>query len=244
MPDRFYVPEEWSETMELAGTEAHHLIRVLRAAPGNNIEIFNGRGHASDAVVESVGKQAVTLRLVPPMKTTPAPDCEIVLAVAAPKGDRWSWMIEKVTELGVDRLIPLSTARSVVKPGNQKLLKAEQTVIAACKQSGRNRVLAIEPLCPLQDLRQRVDLETTRLLVGDHSAVVDTTDFGKWCYHSRAVLAVVGPEGGLTAQERDLLTEWGARPISLSSYVLRVETAALAYAAWLCAGRQHLPAVF
>ncbi|WP_437227291.1 RsmE family RNA methyltransferase [Planctomicrobium sp. SH661] len=237
MPDRFYVPEVWSDRLKLDGPEAHHLGRVLRASPGDQIEIFDGRGTSATAIVEAVGKRTVTLKVDSARTNTPLPACEIVLAVAAPKGDRLAWMIEKVTELGVDRLIPITTTRSVVKPSDQKLHKGEQTVIAACKQSGRNRLLIIEELCPLTQLDRRVEVSNAAVWVGSPGAPAIATHSPNEDCSRKQWVAVIGPEGGLTAEEMELLQTWNSRSISLSPFVLRVETAAAAFATWMVASR-------
>lgn len=205
----------------------------MRAAPGDVIEIFDGQGRASAAVVESVQKRSVTIRCLPPGKHSPPPHCEVVLAVAVPKGERLSWMIEKVTELGVDRLVPLSTVRSVVLPSDQKLHKAEQTVIAACKQSGRDRELVVEPVCALSRLFEREEFRSALTFLGAPGSEQYTTDFQKKSCDVKMLLAVIGPEGGLTEEEVIFLLSRGAHPVSLSPYTLRVETAAVAFATWL-----------
>lgn len=219
--------------MELTGPEAHHLGRVMRAEPGDSVEIFDGQGRSAAARVESVQKRVVIIRVLPPVKTVSRPECEVVLAVAVPKGERLSWMIEKVTELGVDRLIPLTTARSIVLPSDQKLHKGEQTVIAACKQSGRDFELTIEPVTPLRNLFEREEFRNAALCVGVPGACRHTTDFQNKSCDARMLLAVIGPEGGLTEEEFEFLIAQGASSVSLSPYVLRVETAAIAFAAWL-----------
>lgn len=234
MADRFYHPGPWNDFVTLDGAEAHHLARVLRAEPGEQVELFDGHGGAAEAEVIEVAKRSVLLRLISPVNSTPRQSPEVVLAVASPKGERLAWMIEKVTELGVDRLIPLQTARSVVIPGDQKLHKLEQTVIAACKQSGRNRLLRIDEPCPLTRLADRIDPEKCLLLIGNRSGQPIITAFNdEGCIRLDAVIAVIGPEGGLTAEEESLLTAWGARSVCLSRQILRVETAAIAMAAAL-----------
>lgn len=243
MADRFYVPGEWSVSseqcgrLELVGTEAHHLARVLRAEPGDQIEIFDGQGRSAAAVIDSVKKNLVTLHLTSDVQESPIPFPELILAVAAPKGDRWSWLIEKATELGIDRLIPISTARSIVHPGDQKLQKAEQTVLAACKQSHRDRLMVIDPVCPLDKLEERIHLAASQLYFGSPGCLPGSASISASIAGSsggfRSLMAVIGPEGGLTSQEERILTDWGATPLSLSPHVLRIETAAIAFASWM-----------
>jgi len=237
MPDRFYVPGEWSQFLELDGTEAHHLARVLRAVPGDGIQIFDGSGKSAAATVMGVQKRTVKLQVSLPVQMSCRPTPEVVLATAVPKGDRLAWMIEKVTELGVDRFIPLSTERGVVKPSDQKLHKAEQTVIAACKQSGRNHLMTIEPISSLSQLMARTDLQAARCLMGAQQADNYATILRNECCDYRRLVVIIGPEGGLTTEEQSFLQQAGVQPVSLSPQILRIETAAVAFAAWLCSLR-------
>lgn len=244
MPPRFYAPGS-KETVggvpesliTLDEAESHHLIHVLRSKVGDEVELFDGRGGAANGIVESIRKRAALIKVIAPWQTSSPPTCNIVLAVAVPKGDRLSWMIEKVTELGVDRIIPVVTSRSVVKPSDQKLHKAEATAIAACKQSGRNRLPVIDPLCSLQSLPDRIDLTKSSLLVGaPHSSQSVSLD-SKFNYKSGNLIGVVGPEGGLTDEELEQLRNWGAGEICLSPHILRIETAAVAFTAVAVSGR-------
>jgi len=234
MPDRFYVPGEWSQFLDLDGTEAHHLVRVLRAVPGDVIQVFDGHGKSAAATVTEVQKRTVRLQVSLPGQLSLQPSPEVVLAAAVPKGDRLAWMIEKVTELGVDRFIPLSTERSVVKPSDQKLHKAEQTVIAACKQSGRDHLMTIEPVCSLLQLMTRPDLQAARYLVGARQAENYATILKKESCDYPHLVVIIGPEGGLTLEEQSFLQQAGVQLVSLSPQILRIETAAVAFAAWLC----------
>lgn len=144
MPDRFYAPVPFdSSLIELSHDESQHLASVLRKAPGDVVEIFDGRGHAVEAVVENAAKRAATVRILRSIPATHAVSPRIELATAVPKGDRARWLIEKATELGADVWTPLALTRSVVDPGDGKLDKLRQTVITACKQCGRNDLLEI-----------------------------------------------------------------------------------------------------
>ena len=115
MIDRFYHPQAWDSRVTLDETEATHLYRVLRKQPGDEVELFNGRGEACRATVVSVEKKQVQLepKRVRIDETGPS---GVTLALAPPKGDRFRWVIEKATELGVDEIVPLLTERTVVEP--------------------------------------------------------------------------------------------------------------------------------
>src|SRR5712691_11012374 len=132
--ERFFLRQPLQlATVELDGPEAHHLLHVLRAKIGDRLGLFNGDGDEALVEIVRIRKRSAELHIVETW-TTPAEPRQLILAVALPKGDRARWLIEKATELGVARIIPLRTARSVVEPREGKIDKLEQSVIEACKQ--------------------------------------------------------------------------------------------------------------
>ncbi len=234
--DRFHAPGDWGQdSVRLSPDELHHLMRVLRKQPGDLIEIFNGSGRRATVSIESVTKRDVVLKLDGEIRLQPVPSPTVTLAVAPPKGERLKWLIEKCTELGVDTFVPLRTQRSIVEPGDAKLHKLDQTVIAACKQSRRDRLMTITPVQELQDF---LAAKPRRLVVcGD--PVGGTAEALIAAHQEKVTLGttlqdiaiIVGPEGGLTSAEVELLTQTGAITLSVGDNVLRVETAAVALAA-------------
>jgi len=229
MPHRFYLPE-LSETgiATLEGLEAHHLIHVLRAKAGEAVELFNGSGLVATAEIMVVRKRDAELRILD-ARRDPAPSRQVILGTAVPKGDRFDWLIEKATELGVARLIPLVTSRSIVDPRDSKLDKLRQTVIAACKQSGRNHLMEVSPVTAWSDFCQREFPNHSSFIAHPHPGA-STISVSLVVDHSRIVFAV-GPEGGFTDDEVALAVKCGATPISLGPHILRIETAGLALAA-------------
>lgn len=231
MPNRFYLanlPESGAAVLE--DLEAHHLIHVLRASPGDIVELFNGTGLVASAQITSLHKRDAKLQILGSHREDPSPR-QIIVATAVPKGDRFDWLIEKATELGVTRIIPLRTARSVVDPRESKLEKLRQTVIAACKQSGRNHLLELESTTTWSDFVTR-ELEQSASYIA-HPGPTTRSASSLWDGKSSIVFAI-GPEGGFTDEEVELAVGRGAKPISLGPRILRIETAALALAA--CAG--------
>ena len=146
MADRFYAPLSFEEPIvELSREESQHLATVLRKSPGDAVELFDGHGRSAQGMVEEVSRRRCTVRIVQQSTTALEPSPRIELATAVPKGDRARWLVEKATELGADRWTPLRLTRSVVDPGDGKLERLRQTVISACKQCGRDRLMDIEP---------------------------------------------------------------------------------------------------
>lgn len=238
--ERFFLPRplqlatsEPVATVELDGSEAHHLLHVLRAKVGDRVGLFNGLGDEALADIVNIGKRSAELRVIE-CWTTPLFPGEIVIATALPKGDRADWLIEKATELGVTRLIPLRTERSVVEPRESKLQRLEQIVVSACKQCGRSRLLRIDPLTSLTDLlRARSSApQTPQLVLADPRATQTLSDWLESSGNAApSLIALIGPEGGFTADEHSAAIAAGALSVRIGSHILRVETAALAIAA-------------
>lgn len=230
MLDRFFCcPMPSGDVALLEGTEAHHLSRVLRKTKGERIEIFDGDGHFALAEIEAVEKKSVELKVLE-RGVSPPPLGQVVLASAVPKGDRFRWLVEKAVELGVDRLVPLITERSVVKPGEGKREKVEQAVIEASKQCRRNYLMEVADPKPwpvfLKECLAQNDLTFMAHPEGAHLRDVFPARFPD------RIIFIVGPEGGFTDEEIREATQAGAIPVGLGPNILRIETAALTLAAF------------
>ena len=160
MSSRFYCPDPPRDgRFRLGAEESRHLARVSRHVAGDLVELFDGQGFATLARVVEVGKDRVELIAEGEPIPEARPRCSLTLATAIPKGDRFDWLVEKATEIGVGRLIPLVTERSVVDPRESKLERLRRTIIEACKQSGRNRLMTLEPVTAWADLVRQPDRE-------------------------------------------------------------------------------------
>jgi len=242
--ERFFLPQPLQlampdDAVELDGPEAHHLLHVLRAKVGDRVGLFNGQGDEAIAELISHRKRTAHFRILNRW-TTSADTDELILATPLPKGDRARWLVEKATELGVTRIIPLRTARSIVEPGDGKMDKLAQAAIAACKQSGRSRLPRLDPVTTLSE----VLLEFTAaplpkcLLLADPRAQRALGEM-LGC-KVPTTMALIGPEGGFTADEHSAAIAAGANSVRLGPHILRIETAVLAMsAAWASQGLQR-----
>jgi len=240
MPDRFYVsPILESGTLKIEGTEAHHLSGVLRLEPGQVIEIFDGQGTTAKAEIVRSSKRSVDVQ-IQSVHREPRPIGEVILGTCVPKGERFDWLIEKATELGVSEVIPLSTTRSVVEPRDAKLDRLRQSVIAACKQSRRNWLLKISPVSSWHDFVSSNCRERTLFVAHPEPRFPKSTTLKSTTTTSRtelqeipadrSIAVAVGPEGGLTDEEIEFALTHQARMIDLGPLILRIETAAIALA--------------
>lgn len=227
MAERFYLQSPpAADQAELTGDEARHLARVLRARLGDVVTLFDGRGCEWPARVVAIDRDRVRLAVESPRLET-APARQVVIAAALPKGDRQKWMVEKLTELGATRLVPLATERGVAEATPAAIERLVRAAIEACKQCGRNTLLEIAPPRPLAALFADRDPAAVAV-VGDPAG----EPLGPLLsLHDGPILAIVGPEGGLSAAELAAAEAAGCRRVSLGPHILRVETAAVAFAA-------------
>jgi 16S rRNA (uracil1498-N3)-methyltransferase len=148
--DRYFSDVPISEgSALLAGSEAHHLIHVMRAKPGDRVVLFDGSGAEYAAQVQQIERSRVQLAVLSRQEVDRELPLELTLGVALPKGDRQRWLVEKAVELGVGRIVPLVTARTVAQPPvalasrQWPAGRLRRTVIEASKQCGRNRLMEI-----------------------------------------------------------------------------------------------------
>ncbi|MGD9858391.1 MAG: 16S rRNA (uracil(1498)-N(3))-methyltransferase [Planctomycetaceae bacterium] len=228
---RFYIADSLNpDVVDLTGDEAAHLARVLRLTVGEQVCAFDGKGNSAVAEIMEAGKRSARLRILERLPVFNLAGPDVTLITAVPKSDRFRWLVEKATELGVRRLIPVRTERSVVHPGDGKLQKMQAAVIAACKQCGRNDLLTIEPAQEWADVMQ---LATGRqLLVADPQGR-PIRDISLRTESGSELALAIGPEGGLAPREVDVARQAGAVLVCLGPSILRIETAALAMAAWV-----------
>jgi len=226
--DRFFHPDLSSPAFELLEGEAHHLARVLRKTAGESVEVFDGAGGSTVARIADVSKRRVLLERLADVKVDPVPACRTRVACAVPKGDRFKWIVEKLTEIGTDDLQLLTTERSVVEPGEAKRERLEQHVLSACKQCGRNRVLTIHPPAEWALFaRQASGVLFLADRAGGPPLQTPTIPTGE------TMTVAIGPEGGWTDSERAIARERSAQAVAFGEYILRVETAAIIGGSWL-----------
>jgi 16S rRNA (uracil1498-N3)-methyltransferase len=209
---------------QLTGPEAHHLLHVMRLAPGDRVVLFDGAGAEFDAVVQACGRTDVQLSIESRREVNRELPAPLVLGVALPKGDRQKVLVEKLTELGASRLVPLVTARSVVKLSDGGRQKLARLVIEASKQCGRNRLMTIDPPQPLAEFLASAPADADRWIAHPSGSPLATPQriTATWC--------AVGPEGGFADDEVELAQQAGWQCVTLGPRILRIETAAIALA--------------
>jgi 16S rRNA (uracil1498-N3)-methyltransferase len=237
LPDRFFhSPPLALGDVRLDGAEAHHLLHVLRAKPGLEVVLFDGSGAEFDATVQQTDRAAVYLNVSKRREADREPAVAVTLGVALPKGDRQRWLVEKATELGVARLVPLITMRGVAQPVGAALERFRRGVIEAAKQCGRNRLMDVgEPQPWAEFVGGQAPVAATRLLAHPGGIALSAalrSDGGA----AGEIWLAIGPEGGWTESEVRQALDAGWLAVDLGRRLLRTETAAIALAARVVLG--------
>ena len=232
MADRYFVETPiLGPRAVLVGDEAHHLLHVMRAKPGQQVTVFDGSGAEFAARVERLSRNEVELAVEERVEVDRESPLHLTLAVALPKGDRQRWLVEKAVELGIARVVPLETSRGVAQPVEKALGRLRRTVIEASKQCGRNRLMEIgEPQTWLALAAAAAPAGCLRVLA-DPAGAAKLSDVLRNRLELSGVQAAIGPEGGWTEAELGLARAHGWQIVGLGPRILRVETAALAIAA-------------
>jgi len=226
---RFYVPQTFdTDFIEISGDEAAHMLRVLRMTVGDRVSLFDGAGQEVIAEVTGTQKHTARVRVRERLPRKPLVTPVITLVTAVPKSDRFRWLVEKATELGVRRLIPVRTERSVVHPGDGKLKKMQAASIAACKQCGRNDLLLIQPV---QDWTEMLHQTAPFPKLIAHPEGQPLGGSLAAINRESQVVLIVGPEGGLSDGEVELARAAGGEIVQLGESILRTETASLSMVA-------------
>jgi 16S rRNA (uracil1498-N3)-methyltransferase len=224
---RFFVDSVQGETAELRGEEARHLARVLRADPGQLYEVSDNQS-AYLARIEEARPDRVLFRVVEPIASAPLP-VRVTLCAALVKFDAFEWIVEKATELGVERILPVNTARSDKGLFEASAKRRERWVRIAREASQQSRRTHLPEILPAAGFEHGLAVEA------DYHYFLDET--AAWPFlgllpaaraASDRVALLVGPEGGWTVVERDLATGANWRAASLGRGVLRAETAVVA----------------
>ena len=211
--------------LTLAGDEGRHAVVVRRIRLGEMIMIGNGRGLGVRGVVVDVSGSSLIVEVVNHL-TSPAEPRRFVAAQALAKGDRSELAVEMMTEMGVDEIVPWQASRSIVRWSPDRIARAltkwRSTAREAAKQSRRLNVPHVSDPVTTRQLIHRMTSADLVLMLHEEAkeslAEVDLPAVG-------TVLIIIGPEGGISPEERDQLTQAGARSVSISDAVLRTSTA-------------------
>src|ERR1041385_7439892 len=232
---RFYLPPELSQgpVLFLTGAEAHHALRVLRLRPKDKVTVLNGMGKDFLCEVEASDRDKIKLAVLQE-RESPQRACEITLLIGIPKGKIFENIIQKATELGVSRIVPLITERVVTKfdqkEAARKAAKWQQIAVEAIKKCGSSWLPKIEtPATPINFLAKNDPFDLPLLGSLRPGSKHPCQYFEKFRadhnHQPRSACIWIGPEGDFTDDEIKAITAAGGLSITLGSLVLRVETA-------------------
>ncbi|MHC5143391.1 MAG: RsmE family RNA methyltransferase [Planctomycetota bacterium] len=233
---RFYCESIDTESF-LDPVESSHLCRVLRAKKGTKLELFDGQGTLAEGTVERVDKKRTSVRVQKIVRTSPLKTGRIILAVSFAKGQRFDWLVEKCTELGVDHIAAVQFERTVKLGKNTALERYRKISIAAAKQSKR---LFLPEISGPEKFPTTLDsligqYPQSVLIYGDPEGTalsdLSAVKEGQDC------IIVIGPEGGLCENELALLASKNSSGVTINRNILRIETAAVAFCAMVAVTR-------
>jgi 16S rRNA (uracil1498-N3)-methyltransferase len=228
---RVYVdaPVVAGKRLVVAGSAANHIARVLRLRSGDALIVFDGSGGEFSARVEEFRKEAVVVSVEEHRTLDRESPLSLTLAQGVSRGERMDWIIQKATELGASRIVPVFTKRSVVrlddKQAERKLQHWRAIAVSACEQCGRNRLPDVAtPVDFFDVLPAGCSPGETRLLLSPTGdlRIDDLEDVGK------GITVLIGPEGGLEDVEHEAAIAAGFKAVRMGPRVLRTETAAIA----------------
>lgn len=228
-------------------------VQVLRLQPGDTVILFDGVDRQVRARLERIERRAAVVRVEAVEPAVPEPAVQAWLAIVVPANDRMDAVVEKATELGAAGLQPLWSQRSVVRldPGRaaQRREHWQAVAVAACEQCGRCRVPDVRPPSTLADWLRAGPLPPHRVLLSPDAAQPAAAALRRLAQAGAgagvaaeagaatpAVVALSGPEGGLTEAERQAALDHGFVEVALGPRVLRADTAPLAWLAHLLLG--------
>ncbi len=225
--------------------QLHHLRDVLRIKPLEQAAVFDNSGNEYIVEVLEIGARAVKLE-IKERRPVKEPGLRITVACAIPKKVKMDDIMDKLTQLGVECIIPLQTERMIVRLDKQKkqerLARWQKIALSAVKQSQRSRLPLIKPVTGFKDVvlaAHNFDLKLIPTLEGRRKTLREV--FRDSSKKIERVMVLIGPEGDFTPDEVVLAKEAGFLPVSLGSLVLRVDTAAVAVVSFIKLNDPALP---
>lgn len=231
---RFFLPRERIQDQHgsIVGEELAHLRKVLRLAPGDHVTVFDDTGWEHDAVIRSFSAERGDIDILRSSRPERESSLQITLALGLTKGEKMDFAVEKATELGVQAFVPFVSSYTVPKLNDRKVEtrtgRWQRIALSAVKQCGRTVVPKILTLCELRDIMRQPWPDTLKLLFWEREGHLTLKQVYETQRDVRAILLVIGPEGGFSSAEADDARQHGFESVQLGRRILRAETAAVA----------------
>lgn len=225
---RFFLPRVAGPAVTLPPEDGRHIHRSLRMRPGDTLTVTDGQQEYRCRITAFEADDTVCLAVEEATSVCCEPSLAVTLYQGLPKGDKMDWIVQKSVELGVERIVPVVTARSIARPdrdsGRKKQVRWQKIAAEAAGQSGRGRIPSVEEPTSFAEAARRMAQETTVVFYEGGGAPLRTLipTIGE------SLSLFIGPEGGIAAEEKELLCSGGALTATLGPRILRCETAPLA----------------
>ena len=215
-------PLKLNEIYEFDEPKAHHLVHVLRISKGTRVRLVHDFAYL--ATIDFINGKVVAIVEQIDENFNELP-CDLILVQALIKKEKWELVLQKASELGCKKIIPLITGRTIIdtKRFDQKKIRYEKILLEACQQCKRNKVTQLADPINLNNLDIKADLK----MVAYESVNYQAQKISELINNQKRIVIVIGPEGGFDAQEIALLTAKGYKCVSLGNKILRSETASM-----------------
>jgi len=231
VPHRFFIPSDWLQPpiVRLQGDTAHQIRNVLRMQPGDEVIVLDNSGSEWQVRLTGIGKNTVVGQIVTRRMVVNEPKLHLTLYQAALKRERFEWVLQKGTELGVSRFVPTVCQRSVVR--NRAALATKHTrwlriIKEAAEQSGRGILPRLERAMSLVEAIARAQGHDLIVMPWEEASGATLKEFLAKA-EAKSVAVFIGPEGGFTQEEALLAHRFGAGLVKLGPRILRAETAGI-----------------
>lgn len=220
---QFFAPDIES-TLTLPQSDSQHCVRVLRMQPGDELDVIDGRGHRFRCVLADAHSKHAAVEIIEKIDMPLCWSQQITVAVAPTKHmDRMEWMVEKLTEIGVNRIIPLLCRRSERK--EIKTERLEKIAVSAMKQSLKSVMPEIYPMTPVREVINSFAEAQRFIAYCDPS--IPRLNLSQVYQAGKDAVIMIGPEGDFSPEEIKAALDAGWKPVTLGDNRLRTETAAI-----------------
>ena len=229
---RFFLNEPLTDSLEIKGDDAQHIMRVLRMKVGDNIIIVGQGGFAGIAEIQVCNPDRVGVVLKEVIQENKEPPIRVVLVQALPKGDKMDYIVQKAVEMGVSQIIPMVSEHCVVKYDERKkeerCQRWQKIAVEAAKQCGRILIPEIKPVQKFMDIVKDHEPSMLTMMLYEGRMTEPIKDLFVKHKDCRRCVLLIGPEGGVSKSEVALCRSHNIASVSLGPRILRTETASLA----------------
>lgn len=229
---RLFYKGQLADRIQITGPDAHHLMHVMRAKPGQEIVVVDDMGKVGRMVMVAFSADAVTLDLKEELKADTESPLELILAQCLLKADKMDTVVQKAVELGAMGVLPICSRNCVVrydaKKAEDRRIRWQKIADEAAKQCGRTALIEVRPIASLASFCEAVQQEGLDVVFCYENEEQETA---KACLQKLAggrIVLLIGPEGGFTLEEAAAITAAGGHSVTLGPRILRAETAAIA----------------